>query len=132
LERFPQHPESVHWRFELAQALVKLGKFSEAADEYQAVLEKNPIHPGAHEGLADLAEKQGLLDLAVKRYQACIATFPDSPKNARWQESLANLWCQLGDLDAAESQYQEMVEKYPAYAAGRRGLEKVRRYRQGA
>lgn len=129
LEQFPKHKHTAAWRDELANILVKLGRFEDAEKQYQALLDEDRNSIDAHESLAGLAETQGRFSLALEHYRDCLSVFPKHPKAKRWRAKIGGLLVKLGKLDAAKSEYQALADQFPDYHVGRKGLLKVSKER---
>jgi tetratricopeptide (TPR) repeat protein len=109
----------------LGDALYALGRYSEAGDAYQFVLEEAP-GPAAYARQASFAEVRGKHDVAEQFWRAAIGAESESPENAAWaMVQLGHLLFNLGDLEGAEEQYEGALASFPGYPHAAVGLAQV-------
>lgn len=79
-------PEQMPFRFNLIDMLQRQGRFDEAIDEIQKIVDRNPKHPRAWERLGDIAVARGKLEGASVAYTRSLAgelNFDVAMKQAR-------------------------------------------------
>jgi tetratricopeptide (TPR) repeat protein len=109
----------------LGDALYALGRYGEAGDAYQFVLEEAP-GPAAYARQASFAEVRGKHDVAEQFWRAAIGAESERPENAAWaMVQLGHLLFNLGDLDGAEEQYEAALTSFPGYPHAAAGLAQV-------
>ncbi len=111
-------PDYVNSRFNLATALVAVGKVDAGLAEYQKVLEQDPAHPVVRLSMGETLLKTGdarglaLIQEAVQK----------TPGDATAQFILGNALMMTRDLAGAESAYRESARLRPTYAEAYYGL----------
>jgi tetratricopeptide (TPR) repeat protein len=90
------HPEVIEARANLGAALVKLGRFDEAIEQYRAALAKNAGNSALRFNLALAYYKKGALREAVEQFDALHRADPD---NVRLATLLGDCAAQLGRDD---------------------------------
>ncbi len=107
-------------------ALLALGRYDEAGDDYRLLLEKAP-GPAAYARSAAIAEVRGNTDVAEQFWQAAIdADALDAPEASAWARvQLANLRFNRGDLEGARDEYETALRVFPGYGAAEAGLGRV-------
>ncbi len=113
-------------RAEAAADLTALGRPEEAEAEYQAVLELNPAHAGAHAGLGQAARRRGDRAAALGHFQA--AWDADTTQIWAGMEAAAEL-CHLGRLDQADALCGAVLAQAPGQPVALLGLANCARKR---
>jgi tetratricopeptide (TPR) repeat protein len=123
ITRVPDKPDAYAAR---GDALLALGRYDEAGDDYQLLLEKAP-GPAAFTRNAAIAEVRGNTDVAEQFWRSAIdADSQQSPESSAWARvQLANLHFSTGDLDAAHDEYTTALQVFPGYGAAEAGLGRV-------
>jgi TolA-binding protein len=103
----------------LAWSQFEAGRWEEAAQAFQQVLDADPNGPQAAE--AALLRGRSLehlqqYDQALAMYQQVAERFPDASRAAESLLRAASLNEQLGHVDQARRQYAAILEKYPDFA----------------
>jgi tetratricopeptide (TPR) repeat protein len=110
-ERFLQeHPESEPVRYQLAGALLRSQRSSDAIREYEALLVGRPDWPRLHGELALAYVMEGLPRKALAAYRQVLEIRPDSTL-VRYQ--MARLHGAVGDTAAAIAQFRRLVLESP-------------------
>ena len=93
----------------LGQAIesISSGNPQEAEIFYREILEKQPMHPYAHQNLAVCLQQLGRLEEAEISYKKAIEF---KPNMAEAHNNLGNLVKQLGRLEEAEISYKKAIE----------------------
>ena len=106
---------------QLGDALLCVGRFSEALDAYRAALECGQEQI-ARKGRAEVLKALGRLDEALREYEGVIQDFPHDPvgRNGR-----AEVLKALGRLDEALREYEEAVRAFPEDVVARTGRAEV-------
>ena len=106
---------------QLGDALLCVGRFSEALDAYRAALECGQEQI-ARKGRAEVLKALGRLDEALREYEGVIQDFPHDPvgRNGR-----AEVLKALGRLDEALREYEEAVRDFPHNVVARAGRAEV-------
>ncbi|MEX1103456.1 MAG: tetratricopeptide repeat protein [Dehalococcoidia bacterium] len=104
-------------------ALLALGRYDEAGDDYRLLLEKAP-GPAAYARNASIAEVYGNTDIAAQFWQAAIdSDSQDAPEASAWARvQLANLLFNTGELGDAEREFETALRVFPGYGAAEAGL----------
>ncbi len=95
-------PDMVVIRYDLGNALVKLGRLQEAIEQYQQVVRQKPDFPEAHYKLGDLLAKENELPEAIEHYQEALRLKPDYG---------ADIHCNLGIALAKANRLPEAIEQ---------------------
>jgi len=106
-------PDYAEAHYNLANALLRQGKLTEAVASYQQTLHLKPDYAGAHNNLASAFRRQGKLTEAVASYQEALRLKPD------YAEAHSNLGVALaaqGRLTEAVASYQQALRLKPDYA----------------
>jgi tetratricopeptide (TPR) repeat protein len=74
------HPGYVSARVTLGRALLDLGELDDARAEFQRVLEEEPENLAALRSLAEIHQRHGNNDAALKHYQSAMSLAPNDPK----------------------------------------------------
>jgi len=101
-------------------ALIKEGKFEEAAAELQKAAEAAPKSAVIQSNLAYVYDRQGRIEEAVAAYRKALEL---DPKNATVRNNLANLYSKQGLYDDATRELEDLVQRDPANATAKANLE---------
>ncbi len=88
-----------------------------AREFFELALSKEPDHPGAHAGMAQLAEGELDFDAAVDHYETAVLQYVYGQDEeldyeiSRAQTRLAELYASMGDLERGERLLQDLAEK---------------------
>jgi tetratricopeptide (TPR) repeat protein len=106
-------------------ALIELGRYSEAIDAFQRVVDIRP-DLGAFVRIAYIRELHGDVEGARRALEDAVeAGGPRGESAAYARVQLGNLLFGLGELPAAERQYETSLEALPGYVHGLAGLARV-------
>src|SRR5438309_2914331 len=103
-------------------ALLKDGKFEEAATELQKAAEAAPKSAVIQSNLGYAYDRQGRADEAVAAYRKALEL---DPANAIARNNLANLYSKQGLYDDAARELEDLVQRDPANATAKANLESV-------
>ena len=103
-------------------ALLKEGKFDEAAAELQKAAEAAPKSAVIQSNLGYAYDKQGRTDEAVAAYRKALEL---EPANALVRNNLANLYSKQGLYDDAIRELEDLVQRDPANSTAKANLESV-------
>jgi len=101
-------------------ALIKEGKFEEAAAELQKAAEAAPKSAVIQSNLAYAYDRQGRVEEAVAAYRKALEL---DPGNAIVRNNLANLYSKQGNYDDAAKELEDLVQRDPGNTAAKAGLE---------
>jgi len=101
-------------------ALIKEGKFEEAAAELQKAAEAAPKSAVIQSNLAYAFDRQGRVEEAVAAYRKALEL---DPGNAIVRNNLANLYSKQGNYDDAAKELEDLVQRDPGNTAAKAGLE---------
>jgi Flp pilus assembly protein TadD len=101
-------------------ALIKEGKFEEAAAELQKAAEASPKSAVIQSNLAYAYDKQGRIEEAVAAYKKALEL---DPKNVTVRNNLANLFSKQGLYDDATRELEDVVQRDPGNATAKANLE---------
>ena len=101
-------------------ALIKEGKFEEAAAELQKAAEASPKSAVIQSNLAYAYDRQGRVEEAVAAYRKALEL---DPGNAIVRNNLANLYSKQGNYDDAAKELEDLVQRDPGNTAAKAGLE---------
>ena len=101
-------------------ALMKEGKFAEAAAELQKAAEAAPKSAVIQANLAYAYDRQGRAEEAIAAYRKALEI---DPKNAIVQNNLANVYSKQGLYDDATRELEDLVQRDPANATAKANLE---------
>ena len=101
-------------------ALIKEGKFEEAAAELQKAAETAPKSAVIQSNLAYAYDKQGRIEDAVAAYRKALEL---DPANAVVRNNLANLYSKQGLYDDAAKELEDLVQRDPANATAKANLD---------
>ncbi|MDZ4199503.1 MAG: tetratricopeptide repeat protein, partial [Kiritimatiellia bacterium] len=117
LETFPQHPGTRQVLIERARCLVPLNRFSEAAAEYERLIEQAADDPVlrfvALRGAADTRFSNQEPDAARKLYQRLMEESPDSRTVLEAEFQIAETFRAGGRFADAELAFQRFIERHP-------------------
>ena len=133
-EQYPDQPAGIAARYYAASALASLGRFAEAEQRYQEVVDKagsSMIYSRtARLGLADAQAAQGKFDNAIEIYRT-ISTDSNSPLPVDGVlMSLGRTYARAGRHEEAVRAFSRIVDEFPQspYAAdARREREETRK-----
>lgn len=136
VELDPENPET---RYQLADALLRLGRYSEAADAWAEVTQRQPQRAVAWSNLGSALLLGGRQDASIAAFEQAVALAPDA---ANLQENLIRAQLRTGRRDAAITSLETLARHQgdafalPAllalqYADGRR-IEEAERWLQRA
>lgn len=109
----------------LGDALIELGRYDEASDAFQEMLDARP-DLNAYVRVAYARELYGDIEGAVEAMQLAIEASRPSGETAAWVRSqLANLYFNTGALDEGAPQYEASLEAFPGYVHALAGLARV-------
>ena len=97
----------------LANALVKQGRFEEARENYQHAIQVNPNYAEARYNLGNLFARQGHLDQAKVQYQEAVRVSPDF---AEAHNNLGEVLMRRDELEGATRQFRLALEISPNQA----------------
>ncbi|MCX5660147.1 MAG: tetratricopeptide repeat protein [Planctomycetota bacterium] len=106
----------------LGSALLREGKYTDAADQLRIALQLQPGYAVAHSNLADAEmaldarDSKGLVELHLRRAMQL------QPDNLRYLGSLADLKVYQGQFDEAEAHYRRALAIDPTYAEAANNL----------
>jgi Flp pilus assembly protein TadD len=101
-------------------ALLKEGKFEEAAAELQKAAEAAPKSAIIQSNLGYALDRQGRIDEAVAAYRKALEL---DPENAIVRNNLANLYSKQGLNDDAARELEDLVQRDPGNATAKANLE---------
>lgn len=109
----------------IADALIELGRYSEAVEAVQTMVDMRP-DLSSYSRVSYLRELYGDLDGAVEAMRMAVqAGAPGDATTAWCRAQLGHLFLQKGDLERAESGFLEALRHYPNYAPAFSGLAKI-------
>jgi len=101
-------------------ALIKEGKFEEAAAELEKAAEASPKSAVVQSNLAYAYDRQGRVEEAVAAYRKALEL---DPANAIVRNNLANLYSKQGNYDDAAKEFEDLVQRDPGNATAKASLE---------
>jgi Flp pilus assembly protein TadD len=101
-------------------ALLKEGKFEEAAAELQKAAKGAPKSAIIQSNLGYALDRQGRIDEAVAAYRKALEL---DPENAIVRNNLANLYSKQGLYDDAARELEDLVQRDPGNATAKANLE---------
>ncbi len=101
-------------------ALIKEGKFEEAAAELQKAAEAAPKSAVIQSNLAYAYDRQGRVEEAVAAYRKALEL---DPKNVTVRNNLANLYSKQGLYDDASRELEDLIQRDPDNATAKANLE---------
>ncbi len=116
LALMPDHPAPRHL---LAQLAAEAGDWDAAAEQWRALLDRDPADVVALNNLGNLLQRQGRLGEAVALYRAALERRPGAPEV---QVNLGSALRRLGDPEAAEAAYRQALTLRPDDAGAWHGL----------
>jgi len=121
-EAAPGDPDAYAAR---GDALVELGRYEEALDAYQGMLDARP-DINAYLRVAYLRELHGDSDGAIETMLEAIEAARPTGETAAWARlQLANLYFNTGDLEEAKAQYEASLQAFPGYVHALAGLARI-------
>jgi predicted CXXCH cytochrome family protein len=106
-------PRLVRVRYDLGQALAKLGNLQDARHQYEQVIREDPNLAEAHNNLATLLVEQGETGQAIEEYESAIRS---RPTYAEAHNNLGRLFADQGRLKEAQDEAEEALRCDPAFA----------------
>jgi len=103
-------------------ALLKEGKFEEAAIEFQKAAEAAPKSAVVQSNLGYALDKQGRTDEAIAAYRKALEL---DPANTIVRNNLANVYGKQGLYDDAARELEDVVQRDPGNATAKANLESV-------
>jgi len=103
-------------------ALLKEGKFEEAAIEFQKAAEAAPKSAVVQSNLGYALDKQGRTDEAIAAYRKALEL---DPANTIVRNNLANVYGKQGLYDDAARELEDLVQRDPGNATAKANLESV-------
>ena len=116
------HPKLVAARANLAAALVSLGRFDEAIEQYREAIRMNHLLPGVHYELAEqlrMSPDPALNAQAEDEYRAAVGLNPYDEMS--WRQ-LGSIMAAKGDLKTAEEDYRKALALQPQDSEAKTGL----------
>ncbi|NQD36777.1 tetratricopeptide repeat protein [Permianibacter sp. IMCC34836] len=92
-------PLSVTTMFNRAFELSRRGRFAEARQQFEQLIDQYPSSPMGHQGLADAAFRNGELALSLAHWHKAMLISPD---NVNFQQAYVSMLLMLGLLDEAK------------------------------
>jgi tetratricopeptide (TPR) repeat protein len=92
------------------------GKSSNAAKDFQRVLELKPNDPGAHLAMAQVLANQGQFEEAMPHFEFCLTNPPDDPTEVLF--GLASSQFSLGRIEEARASLEQLFAKVPNHSTG--------------
>jgi tetratricopeptide (TPR) repeat protein len=118
-------PEVVRADAVVADALIELGRYDQAARTLQRVVDRKPTLAG-YARVSYYRELSGDLDGAVEAMRLAVSAGAGAPENLAYvQALLGDLELQRGRPDAAEATYLAALANVRSYAPGEAGLARV-------
>jgi len=115
----------------LGDALVELGRYDEALDAFQRMLDVRP-DLNAYVRVAYLRELHGDTGGAIEAMRLAIEASRPTGETAAWVRSqLGHLYLNSNALDEAASQYEASLDAFPGYVHALAGLARVAAARGG-
>ncbi len=121
IREFPRHSREPHWINGRARALSKLGRITDAHNEFLELTQRFPNYANGLIGLARIAAKQNNWPLCAKLWRDCVDRFP-TKVTKRWYREWARALQTLDRLDEAASVYAVMIKLWPDDPSGWFGL----------
>jgi len=100
-------PLSSTIQFYIGANLEAMGRYDEAVDQYNHLLQINPDYVDTYTGLGGLHERQGRLAEAIQWYRQAV----ERDQGGWYLLRLAKAYVSLGDLEAVASLREQMKEK---------------------
>jgi len=101
-------------------ALIKEGKFEEAAAELQKAADAAPTSAVIQSNLAYAYDRQGRTEEAVAAYRKALEL---DPKNTIVRNNLANLYSKQGLYEDAAREYEDLVQRDPDNTTAKANLD---------
>ncbi len=110
----------------IGDALIELGRYDEAVDAYQRMLDLKP-DLSAYARTSHARELYGDIDGAREAMQLAIDSGGSRGESLAWAHlQLGNLYYNYGDPDSAQTQYDASLAAFPGYVHGSAALAKVK------
>jgi len=118
-------PEDPDANGALGDALIELGRYDEALDAFQQMLDTRP-DLNAYVRVAYARELHGDSDGAIEATRLALEASRPTGETAAWVRSqLGNLYFNRGDLTGASEQYEASLSAFPRYIHALAGLARV-------
>ena len=109
----------------IADALVELGRYPEAVDAVQTMVDLRP-DLDSYARVSYLRELHGRLDGAIEAMEAAVQAGGPAVENTEYlRVVLGNLWFLAGDLDRADATYAESLDRSQDYVFALAGRARV-------
>lgn len=109
----------------LGDSLVELGRYDEALDAFQHMLDLKP-DLSAYARASYLRELHGDVQGAIEAMRTAVASGGPTGEGVAWVHTqLGHLYYTYGDIDAAEREYTASLDAFPGFVHGEAGLAKV-------
>jgi len=105
-------------------ALLKDGKFEEAAAELEKAAEASPKSAVIQSNLAYAYDRQGRTEDAVAAYRKALEL---DPANTIVRNNLANLYSKQGQYEDAAREFEDLVQRDPGNATAKANLEAMQK-----
>ena len=125
LESFPQQTQA-WWSTGKANALMHLGRFEEAESIFQRLSATLPDQPAGRVGLARLAQCQQRWEVALERWNRCLAEFPQHAL-WWWRSAKGQTLLHLRQPEAAQEIFQQLQIDQPHQPDGLDGMAQAAR-----
>jgi len=116
--------------YDEALAILREGRYAEAADAYRRFLATYPngrFADNAHYWLAETHYVTRQFQPALDEFNTLVTTFPNSPKLPDAQLKIGYIHYELGNWQEARSQLESLVQRYPDSTAARLAGERLQR-----
>lgn len=129
IREYPKSPEIPHVREAVAEALVILRKYDEAAGEYAQIIRDYPKTDHSREAryrMGDVAFAKGDYSGAIRAYEEAIKELPQQEKiypNADFNMAEARFWQK--DFKNSLNNYVQFVNHFPRHAHGGYALTRI-------
>ena len=119
------NPHDAHIYGVIGDALVELGRYEEAWDSFQKMIELRP-DLSSYSRVSYARELNGDVPGAIEAMKRALKAGGPNAENTNWTRvQLGNLHFDSGDLSAAEAEYVKALELFPGYVHAEAGLAKV-------
>ena len=126
INRFPNHRLMWDWKLQLADMMLHMNEYENAAAIYSAIPFEHSGRVQALESLAKIEVAQEKWNQAIDWYQQCSLSFPRHNKSIHWRLKAAELMVKTNKLREAEDLYKELSSLVPGNTQAESGLRKVR------
>jgi tetratricopeptide (TPR) repeat protein len=101
----PQQGDALFVQFNRAVEFQKQGRFEEAVQEYQSIIQQKPDYVEAHANLGVSLARLGKTQAALKAYQTALQLAPQ----------LVRIWLNVGILHYRSNQFEEAIHALDKY-----------------